>query len=240
MKLKNVLFLSLAVYSVLNCGHYNQTRKITRKSFGNEKFIINTILDVKRIEKNKILIIADTTTLLRGHIQTRPPQPSLQRCFQLELEENEPREYYHYHIKTAYFSDECETTSIDTLDFFEVHKTGFYNYNENGKKEVISLKLDDDNYYQIFLEGREYKQNPFYIVHSRLHKQNKYSYILLYTAALPYDIIAGTLHSIGMPFLYTSYLFGSLSNQEQPLYKKKPLYFLLGTYRTLSYLDKID
>ncbi|MCW7490875.1 hypothetical protein [Leptospira meyeri] len=238
--MNNALFLLLVVYTSLNCGNYNQTRKITRKSFGNEKFIINTILNVKRIEKNKILITADTTTLLRGHIKTFPPQPSQERCFQLELEENNTREYYHYHIKTAYFSDECETTSIDTLDFFEVHKTGFYNYNETGEKEIISIKLDNKNYYQIFLEGREIKQNPFYIVHNSATKPGNYFYTLLYPVAFPYDIIAGTLHSIGKPFLYTSYFFGSLSNQEQPLYKKIPQYFLLGTYRTLSYLDELD
>ncbi|MEK6878244.1 MAG: hypothetical protein AABY22_01480, partial [Nanoarchaeota archaeon] len=64
------------------------------------------------------------------------------------------------------------------------------------------------------------------------------TFALLFPIAITYDLLAGTLHTIGKPFRYLTLFNGILENNTLPAYRRAINFTLIGIYKTFSYLDE--
>ncbi|XDD45227.1 hypothetical protein AB3N60_11235 [Leptospira sp. WS39.C2] len=237
---KIILFLSIISCIIFHCGHYRQTKKVTKNAFGTDYLHIEDILKIGIIEKNKILIVTATTTM---PINNDPLLIRDRRCFILDLENQNNEKFYQYNINPSNFSSDCNLDIIHNLNYKLVNIKEFESYDKNEKKEIIRLKIESLKkffYIKVELEEKELNKFPSYTLKSPFYKKNKTAFILLYPLALPYDIVAGTLHSIGYIFFSIAWFNGALMNNSLPIYRRIPNYILIGTYRAFSYLDNID
>ncbi|PKA10410.1 hypothetical protein CH372_19535 [Leptospira meyeri] len=231
--------LCITLSFAFNCGHYRQTRKITNNAFGTDHLTINDIWKIGKIANNQIIIVAAT---LSENKKYEPLTIRDRRCFILDMNNQNDEIFYQYTINSAEFTSDCDTEVINILKYKIVDEPNFEINSKSEKKEIIRIKiLNSRTKILIKAEMDDLVPNkfPIYTLKSPIYKKNNPSLVLLYPLALPYDIFAATLHSIGMHFFIGSLMLGALSNHEQPLYKRIPLYFFLGTYRALSYLDEI-
>lgn len=238
-KINTLYTLCITLSFAFNCGHYRQTRKITNNAFGTDNLTIQDIWKIGRIEKNQIIIVAAT---LNENKKYDPLTIRDRRCFILDMNNQNNEIFYQYTINSAEFTSDCDIEVINILKYKIVDETDFEINNKNEKKEIIRIKILNSSakmLIKVEMDSQASNKFPIYTLKYPIYKRNNSSLVLLYPFALPYDIFAATLHSIGMPFLYGSLMFGALSNHEQPLYKRIPLYLFLGTYRVLSYLDEI-
>ncbi|ABZ94630.1 Hypothetical protein LBF_2133 [Leptospira biflexa serovar Patoc strain 'Patoc 1 (Ames)'] len=142
--------------SSINCGNYNQIRKVNKLAFNSNEQFVHEISRIRKIENNLIQIFVHTSTSTNSY----PKINFEEKCFYLKLEENNKTQFYHYNVDKIYLMDECDFEFISRLFFSSISKERFETYKNNLKDEVIRLKFFNSLkpiYYEIELEERNFK-----------------------------------------------------------------------------------
>ncbi|MCW7475578.1 hypothetical protein [Leptospira levettii] len=235
---KNIFILSINSVIFFNCATFNQTKRVTKKSLGTEHFKFVEFVDVVFIEKNKILLIAETTDLKNEYTEIYNPPPTLKkRCFILELVDDDSKVSIKQTIETAFFYKECDYPKLKAAKFKIITKEEFDLDIMKTNKEIINIAFENrwrkGHYLQIEIKNSNNYKISSYKVKSSVQKNYKPFYLFYYSLSLPYDIFAGLLHTAGFPFfigtvisdqkttfssrLYEIYLFFSYPDEHDPI-----------------------
>ncbi|MDF3822560.1 hypothetical protein P3G55_21850 [Leptospira sp. 96542] len=202
----------------LHCHTFNQTRKLSRKIRGFNEIQINKILKIEKTSATEITISA-IANQKDGSIIEEP------MCITIYYDPNF-EEYRFTQYKSRFvILEECKTfTNTQPLNFkiisqriyFEnkrteeknINKKGVTNNISNEKNLIIPLGMD-----LIFIETQLNYINKFRNYYGSINRpayiKSKKHYYPFYPLTLTYDLLAGSLHTIGMPFYFAcGYGFG--------------------------------
>ncbi|TGK82710.1 hypothetical protein EHQ24_08180 [Leptospira noumeaensis] len=234
------LIISICLISLVNCGRYNLTKKVAKNSFGIQYFKVKQIKQIAFFDESNLILFADTINLKDEYTSTYPEPPLAEKCYLLNLKHNQSNLQI---VETANFQEECEFPNLKYLDFIEINKQEFSQNKSTKNDNIIKIKFEksrkDHIYVQFEIPKNQLSNSTFINIKSSIQKNHKPQYALLYPIVLPYDIIAGSLHSIGYIFFSIAWMNGALINNSLPIYRRIPNYILLGTYRTFAYLDDL-
>ncbi|TGM74777.1 hypothetical protein [Leptospira bouyouniensis] len=221
----NHLILSITCVVILNCATFNQTKRVTKKSLGIEYFKIVEFVSVAFIEKNKILIVAKTTDLKAEDTEIyNPSQIPKERCFILDLLDEDTKVVAKHTIEKAFFYNECYYPKSKAIQFKTITKAEFVSDKMVTNKEIINIAFESryrkDHYIQIEIKTSDKMKISTYKIGSSVQKNDKPFYLFYYSLSLPYDIFAGLLHTVGFPFIVGTVIFykASFSNNLYEIY----------------------
>jgi len=245
METKRNIYYLLTICTIvsLNCGRYNLTKKVAKNSFGIQYFKIKHLKQIALVDENNYLLITDTIDLKNEYTSTYPEPPITKRCYILSLNTDQTNKTDPQIIESANFQEECEFQNLQYLDFKEISMEEF-NQNQLTKiGNIVKIKFEKKRKNHIYIQFEIPKKDlsKIFLIHikSSIQKNQKAHYTLLYPIVLPYDIIAGSLHSIGYIFFNIAWYNGALINDSLPFYRRIPNLMLLGTYRIFAYLDDL-
>lgn len=211
IKFKKLICLCLFIY--IDCHTFNQTRKIYRKINGVNEIYIKKIKNIEKISPSDIRI--NTITEYKDGSQINE-----QMCILITYDQ------YHDEFKFTQFKsnviileDSIPLNNTMRLDFKIMKHYEYLNKiketNKNSKNKTISQPYKEDSKLFIplgedlvIIDTNTKHQNNFQkysnkVEKTALIKPNHY-YYPLYPLVITYDLLAGTLHTAGMPFYYAS------------------------------------
>lgn len=211
IKLKNLIILLLII--LIDCHTFNQTRNVYRKIIGVNEIYIKKIQKIEKISSSDIRI-----NTIAAYKDGSPINE--QMCILITYDQ------YYNEYKFAQFKsnviilEEClPLNNTEPLDF-EIMK--HYEYlkiikekNNTSKNKTIALPYKEDyklfvplGYDLVIIKTKSKYQNNLKkyddLIKKTAHIKPNYYYYSLYPLVFPYDLLAGTLHTAGMPFYYAS------------------------------------
>ncbi|XDD53040.1 hypothetical protein AB3N62_11150 [Leptospira sp. WS4.C2] len=211
VKLKNLISLCLIIY--IDCHTFNQTRNVYRKIIGVNEIYIKKIQNIEKISSSDIRI-----NTIAAYKDGSPINE--QMCILITYDQ-----YYDEYKFTQFKSnviilEECvPLNNTEPLDF-KIMK--HYEYlkkikedNKTSKNKTIALPYKEDNklfiplgHDLVIIETKSKYQNKLRKYNDQVkktaHIKPNYYYYPLFPLVLTYDLLAGTLHTAGMPFYYAS------------------------------------
>ncbi|XDD53075.1 hypothetical protein AB3N62_11325 [Leptospira sp. WS4.C2] len=222
MKVKLLFIIYLTCN--LNCHTFNQTRNISRKIRGFNEVLINKILKVEKTAQTEIRI-STIATLKDGSLIEKP------MCISIFYDSNFEEYRFNFYKSKFVVLEECKSY-LDTqaLNYNVISQRVYFENQRNQEKKIIKknpksivthdekfliIPLEDDFIFiETLLPYKNKFSNYFGNINRPAYIKPEYYHYAFYPFGFTYDLLAGTLHTSGMPFYYAcGYGFGrGLSN----------------------------
>jgi hypothetical protein len=211
IKLKNIISLCLIFF--INCHTFNQTRKVYRKIIGVNEILIKQIVNIEKISPSDIRI-----NILAAYKDGSPINE--QMCILIAYDHYYDEYKFNLIKSNVIILEECIPLNNTEHVDFEIMK--HYEYlkkikeaNKTSKNKPMTQPYKEDNklfipigYDLLIIETKSKYQNKLKKYNDQVKKtafiKPNYYYYPLYPFSLTYDLLAGTLHTAGMPFYYAS------------------------------------
>jgi len=210
-KINNLITLCLIIF--IDCHTFNQTRNVYRKIKGVNEIHINKIQNIEKISPSDIRI--KTIAVYKNGSQINE-----EMCILITYDQDSNEFKFAQFKSNVIILEYCKTLIYTELLDFKLTK--HYEYlnnikvaNKNSKNKAITQPYKEDNklfipigYDLAIIDTKTKNQNKFKKYNNQLKKnafiKPNYYYYPLYPLVITYDLLAGILHTAGMPFYYAS------------------------------------
>lgn len=238
MTIRKINLLILSLLYLENCHTFNQTKNITKKVAGETQIEIRKINRIEIDNNGDIQVIAEIrkarTTINFG-----------KKCLFIHYD-NESKEYKLNYLNNekAIFENNCKYNFKNKAEFQFIKNPEFsyldyINQTDTNKisKTIfypnhLFLNLDS-KYLIIHLNFRPNENNRTWIrTDNLIYKIPKENYKYYYPLTIPYDLAAGTIHTVSKPFFYgcklsANFLAGSAMSNNLFTYTLSLPFFIL-------------
>ncbi|MCT8335897.1 hypothetical protein NUH30_19575 [Leptospira sp. 85282-16] len=210
--IKQKYLVCLFLIGYIDCHTFNQTRSIHRKIIGVNEISIKQILKIEKTSLSEIRI--NTIATLKDGSPVDEPM-----CILISYDSDFKEFKYSQFKSNIIILEKCiPIDNTELLDYKIIrHSEHLKNIEQQNKKSkiesIVQPYMDINNNlfiplgYDLVIVGTKlgiqsiFRKYSDKVKKTIYMKPNKY-YYLLYPIALPYDLLAGTLNTVGRPFYY--------------------------------------